>query len=170
MTRNQLEYRAQEETRRNNRAIEEETHRHNVAVETRDYNQLSETARHNLIMEQLQDAANRNDAWRIQVQQEYNKVSAGLEARRQEENERHNLISEQNQVYLGQLQSQTNRVITAAELQQRDNQLAETNRHNLAMEEENYRHNVALEIVGGLKAGFEGMGSLAGAARLFTSG
>lgn len=165
MTRNQIEYWANQEKERNNRAVEVETNRSNLAREI-------ETNRHNLATESAQNRQILNDLQKIS-----NDYYLGLTGQRETERsnkarEKENTRSAQakeKEAILSRLQDRdirrrqqstadynayTNRL--TAEEQHRANvaresnnllALVETERSNRAREEENYRSNVSNENI-----------------------
>lgn len=107
MTNLQIQYRNLQEKIRNDQAIEDETQRHNRAVENVSTDQTAEAKRHNLAMESLQTRANEIESWRVSLQQALNESNMRMNELRVAEEQRHNLVTEQNAKYVAELQSRT---------------------------------------------------------------
>lgn len=156
MTKNQLEYRAQDEIKRANLAREAETQRYNLVLErlkdrelseqhSRFYDQLAETKRSNIAKEL--ETARSNQAREAETERS-NRASL-------DEVSRHNIVSEENErsrigVSLGQLQesvrsNQANEAIRQESNRISLSELQERRRSNLASEQELRRSNQARE-------------------------
>lgn len=133
----------EDETNRHNVAVETETNRHNIAVEGMTLQQVSELQRHNQATE-VQAAADLQERHRANVEQEHiGRLNVGLGYARLNEENRHNLASEQNTLYsiLETQRSNRQREAYTADT------LEETKRSNAAREEQN-RLNWLTEVGG----------------------
>lgn len=151
MTKNQIEYWRNAETKRNNLAIEKETNRANLAREKWQNKTAEETERHNRETERLG-----RDQFSLAMAQHRNElymqsISNALNARRQAEVERSNRANEKNTqqriVYdytVGATNAQTARM--TVEEQRRSNSAYEEYRTKSLQETQ--RHNQELETLG----------------------